>query len=26
MNIFRIKDWIKDWQIEDIVDDKHQYG
>ncbi len=26
MNIFKIKDWIKDWQIKDIVDDKHQYG
>ena len=24
--IFKIRDWIKDWQENDIVDDKHQYG
>jgi dCMP deaminase len=26
MKIFRIADWIKDWQEGDIIDDKHQYG
>jgi dCMP deaminase len=24
--IFQIRDWIKDWQESDIIDDKHQYG
>lgn len=26
MNVFRVADWIKDWQVNDIIDDKHQYG
>lgn len=26
MRIFKIEDWIRDWQDQDIVDDKHQYG
>ena len=26
LQIFRVEDWIKDWQKSDIVDDKHQYG
>ncbi|MFP4082242.1 MAG: deoxycytidylate deaminase [Candidatus Aminicenantes bacterium] len=26
MKIFRVKDWIKDWQEGDILDDKSQYG
>jgi len=26
LNIFKIKDWIKDWQAHDIIDDQHQYG
>ena len=26
MKIFRIADWIKDWQEGDIIDDEHQYG
>lgn len=26
MKIFRIEDWIKDWQEGDIIDDEHQYG
>lgn len=24
--IFKTKDWIKEWQTKDIVDDKNQYG
>ena len=24
--VFRIDDWIKDWQERDILDDEHQYG
>ena len=24
--VFRIEDWIRDWQERDIVDDEHQYG
>lgn len=24
--IFLIKNWVKDWQKNDITDDKHQYG
>ena len=26
MKVFKVADWIKDWQIGDIVDDKSQYG
>jgi dCMP deaminase len=26
MKIFRVKDWMKDWQESDIIDDKQQYG
>jgi dCMP deaminase len=26
LRIFRVKDWVKDWQQSDIIDDKHQYG
>jgi dCMP deaminase len=26
MFIFHTDDWIKDWQENDIIDDKHQYG
>jgi len=26
MKIFKIRDWIKDWQTQDIIDDEHQYG
>jgi len=26
MKIFEIDEWIKDWQENDIIDDKHQYG
>ena len=26
MKIFRVKDWINDWQKGDIIDDKQQYG
>jgi dCMP deaminase len=26
MKIFRVSEWIEDWQKSDIVDDKHQYG
>lgn len=26
VKIFLIKDWIKDWQKKDILDDKFQYG
>ena len=24
--VFRIEDWIRDWQEHDILDDEHQYG
>lgn len=24
--VFKVKDWVSDWQEADIVDDKHQYG
>ncbi|MBD3207908.1 MAG: hypothetical protein GF370_00430 [Candidatus Nealsonbacteria bacterium] len=24
--VFKVKDWIQDWQKKDIIDDKHQYG
>jgi dCMP deaminase len=26
MKIFRVKEWIKEWQEGDILDNKHQYG
>lgn len=26
MKTFRVKDWVKNWQESDIVDDKQQYG
>jgi len=26
MKIFEVDEWIKDWQDNDIIDDKHQYG
>ncbi|MFQ6037044.1 MAG: cytidine/deoxycytidylate deaminase family protein [Candidatus Aminicenantales bacterium] len=26
MKVFRVSDWVKDWQENDIIDDKHQYG
>lgn len=26
MKIYRISEWIKDWQTGDIIDDKQQYG
>jgi len=26
MKIFRVNDWIKDWQEGDIIDDSQQYG
>ena len=26
MKIFEVDEWIKDWQENDIIDDKHQYG
>lgn len=26
MKIFRLGDWTKDWQENDILDDSHQYG
>lgn len=26
MKIFRVSQWIKDWQEGDILDDSHQYG
>ena len=24
--IFRVEEWIRDWQERDILDDEHQYG
>jgi hypothetical protein len=24
--VFRIEEWIRDWQERDILDDEHQYG
>ncbi len=24
--VFKISDWVRDWQERDILDDKHQYG
>jgi len=26
MKIFKVEDWVKDWQEKDILDDQHQYG
>jgi dCMP deaminase len=26
MKIFRVKNWVKNWQESDIIDDKQQYG
>ncbi len=26
MRIFLVSDWVKDWQLGDIIDDQHQYG
>lgn len=26
MKIFKIADWVSDWQKRDILDDQHQYG
>ncbi len=26
IQVFRIEDWIRDWQERDILDDEHQYG
>ena len=26
MKIFKVKDWVKEWQEKDIIDDKDQYG
>ncbi len=26
IKIFKVSDWVKDWQKRDIIDDKHQYG
>lgn len=26
MKIFKVTDWIKEWQVGDIIDDKSQYG
>jgi dCMP deaminase len=26
MHIFKVTDWVKDWQKNDILDDKQQYG
>lgn len=26
IKIFNVKDWVKDWQEKDILDDKYQYG
>jgi len=26
LKIFYVKDWIKEWQENDIIDDRHQYG
>ena len=24
--IFKVEDWVRDWQEKDVLDDKHQYG
>jgi len=26
IKVFFVKDWVKEWQKRDILDDKHQYG
>jgi dCMP deaminase len=26
LNIFKVTDWVKEWQEKDIIDDKQQYG
>lgn len=26
LKIFKVTDWIRDWQWKDIIDDKHRYG
>jgi hypothetical protein len=26
LKIFKATDWVKEWQENDIIDDKHQYG
>ena len=26
MKIFKVEDWVKEWQEKDIIDDKDQYG
>ncbi len=26
MKIFKVEDWVKEWQEKDIIDDKEQYG
>lgn len=26
MKVFRVSNWVKDWQEKDIIDDSHQYG
>ena len=26
LQVFRVEDWIKDWQARDILDDERQYG
>ena len=26
IKIFKVEDWVKDWQEKDIIDDKQQYG
>jgi dCMP deaminase len=26
IKIFKVEDWVRDWQEKDIIDDKHQYG
>lgn len=26
INIFKVEDWVGEWQKNDIIDDRHQYG
>jgi hypothetical protein len=26
LKISKVEDWVKDWQEEDLIDDKDQYG
>ncbi|MCD6274773.1 MAG: dCMP deaminase family protein [Candidatus Aenigmarchaeota archaeon] len=26
IKIFKVEDWVREWQEKDIIDDKHQYG